>query len=85
VAIRSRGPIFSTATAGVRTTAQTCVSAAAKTLGGADPMAAPVMSDGAPAKGDAPAEDDSDKAEDQVEDSFGGGPTSREDTHKKAQ
>ena len=33
---------------------QPCVSAAAKKLGGAGPMAAPVMGDGAPAEGDAP-------------------------------
>jgi hypothetical protein len=40
----------------------TYVSAAAKTLGVSDPMAAPVMGDGAPAEGDAPTEDDRDKA-----------------------
>ena len=45
-----------------------CVSAAAKTLGGADPMAAPVMGDGAPAEGDAPTEDGRDEADDEVKD-----------------
>jgi hypothetical protein len=43
-------------------------------LGGADPMAAPVMGDRAPAEGDAPTEDDRDEAEDEVEDSVGYGP-----------
>ena len=37
-------------------------------------MAAPVMGDGAPVEGDAPEEDDRDEAEDEVEDSVGGGP-----------
>jgi ribosomal protein L12E/L44/L45/RPP1/RPP2 len=50
-----------------------CVSAAAKTLGGADPMAAPVMGDGAPAEGDAPTEDDRDEAKNEVEDFVWGG------------
>jgi hypothetical protein len=50
-----------------------CVSAAAKTLGGADPMAAPVMSDSALAEGDAPTEDDRDEAGDEVEDFVWGG------------
>jgi hypothetical protein len=52
---------------------QPCVSATAKTFGGADPKAAPVMGDGAPAKGDAPTEDDRDEAEDEVEDFVWGG------------
>jgi hypothetical protein len=47
---------------------QTCVSAAAKTHGGADPVAAPVMGDGAPAEGDAQTEDYRDEADDEVED-----------------
>jgi hypothetical protein len=67
-------PIFVTATADGITTVQTCVSAAAKALFGADPMAAPVMGDGAPAEEDAPTEDDRDEAEDEVEDSVGDGP-----------
>jgi hypothetical protein len=50
-----------------------CVSAAAKTLGGAVPMAAPVMGDSAPAEGDAPTEDDRDAADDEVEDFVWGG------------
>jgi hypothetical protein len=45
-----------------------CVSTAATTLGGADPMAAPVMGDSTPAKGDAPTEDDRDETYDEVED-----------------
>jgi hypothetical protein len=61
-------PIFCAATAGGITTVQTCVGAAAKTLDGADPMAASAMSDDAPAQGDAPMEDDRDEEEDKVED-----------------
>jgi hypothetical protein len=43
-------------------------------LGGADPMAAPLMGDGAPAEVDAPKEDGSYKADDEVENSVGDGP-----------
>jgi hypothetical protein len=43
-------------------------------LCGADPMAAPVMGDGAPAEGDAPTEDGINKADDEVEDSVGDSP-----------
>jgi hypothetical protein len=50
-----------------------CVSAAAKTLCGADPMAEPVMSDGAPAEGNAKTEDDRDEADDEVKDFVWGG------------
>jgi hypothetical protein len=57
----------------VKYSSQTCVSAAAKTLGGAGPMAAPVMGDGALAEGDALTEDDRDEAEGEVEDSVGDG------------
>ena len=59
---------------------QPCVSAAAKTLGGADPMAAPVMGDGALVEGDAPTEDNCDEEEDEVEDFVWGG---SEKTSKK--
>jgi hypothetical protein len=50
-----------------------CVSAAAKTLGGADSMAEPVMGDSAPAEGDAPTEDDRDEADDELGDLVWGG------------
>jgi hypothetical protein len=73
-AMRAKGAIFLAATAGCITTVQTCVSAAAKILGGADPMAALVMGDGAPAEGDAPTEDDRDEAADEVENPVGRGP-----------
>jgi hypothetical protein len=57
----------------VKYSSQTCVSAAAKTLGGADPMAEPVMGNGAPAEGDAQTEDYRDEAGDEVEDFVWGG------------
>jgi hypothetical protein len=50
-----------------------CVSAAAKTLGGTDLMAEPVMGDSAPAEDDALTEDDRDETNDEVEDFVWGG------------
>jgi hypothetical protein len=73
--------MFCAATAGGITAVQTC--AAAKTLGGADPMAAPVMVDGAPAEGYALTEDNRDEAVDEVEDSVGNGPK-KTPTQKKS-
>ena len=65
---------FCATTAGGISTFQLCVSAAAKTLGGADPTAAPVIGDGAPAEGNAPTEDNRDEAEYEAKNTVGGGP-----------
>jgi hypothetical protein len=67
------GDVHTEVSADTPSYAQPCVSAAAKTLGGADPMAAPVMGDGAPVEGDAPTEDNCDEEEDEVEDFVWGG------------